>query len=132
MGEPEISHGRGGAGNINPDNTKYVDGEIVRQGEVGSHGDGAFSTGRGGDGNIGDAGSASGPRTDTDVVPDEATRQAENEDYHVGRGGAANAHVSEEHQKKKVMPDTPMGPDTKPQVSVADKLKGKIMGVFKK
>lgn len=48
MTTPEVSHGRGGAGNINPDDTKYVDGEIVRQGHEGSHGDGAFSTGRGG------------------------------------------------------------------------------------
>ncbi len=45
---PEVSHGRGGAGNINPDDTKYVDGEVVRAGPEGSHGDGAFSTGRGG------------------------------------------------------------------------------------
>lgn len=44
----EVSHGRGGAGNIKPDDTKYVDGEIVREGAAGSHGDGAFSTGRGG------------------------------------------------------------------------------------
>ena len=44
-----VSHGRGGAGNINPDDTKYVDGEITRQGEAGSHGDGPFSTGRGGE-----------------------------------------------------------------------------------
>ena len=44
----EVSHGRGGAGNIKPDDTKYVDGEIVREGVAGSHGDGAFSTGRGG------------------------------------------------------------------------------------
>jgi hypothetical protein len=43
-----VSHGRGGAGNINPDDTKYVDGEVTRVGEAGSHGDGAFSTGRGG------------------------------------------------------------------------------------
>lgn len=44
----EVSHGRGGAGNINPDNTVYVDGEVVREGIVGSHGDGAYSAGRGG------------------------------------------------------------------------------------
>ena len=44
----EVSHGRGGAGNINPDNTVYVDGEVVREGLVGSHGDGAYSAGRGG------------------------------------------------------------------------------------
>jgi hypothetical protein len=48
MSAPEVSHGRGGAGNINPDDTQYVDGEIVRQGDVGTHGDGAYSTGRGG------------------------------------------------------------------------------------
>jgi len=48
MAGPEVSHGRGGAGNINPDETKYVDGEVVRVGVAGSHGDGAFSTGRGG------------------------------------------------------------------------------------
>lgn len=44
----EVSHGRGGAGNINPDDTPYVDGEVVREGVVGSHGDGAYSAGRGG------------------------------------------------------------------------------------
>lgn len=44
MSAPEISHGRGGAGNINPDNTEYADAEIVRAGEEGS----AVSTGRGG------------------------------------------------------------------------------------
>lgn len=48
----EVSHGRGGAGNINPDDTQYVDGEIVRQGDVGTHGDGAYSTGRGGTSNL--------------------------------------------------------------------------------
>lgn len=44
----EVSHGRGGAGNIDADDTKYVDGEVVRSGVEGSHGDGAFSSGRGG------------------------------------------------------------------------------------
>lgn len=48
MAAPEVSHGRGGAGNINPDDTQYVDGEVVRVGVEGSHNDGAFSTGRGG------------------------------------------------------------------------------------
>lgn len=45
---PEVSHGRGGAGNIAVDDTPYGDGEIVRAGPEGSHADGAFSTGRGG------------------------------------------------------------------------------------
>jgi len=49
MSAPEVSHGRGGAGNINPDDTQYVDGEVTRAGVEGSHGDGAFSTGRGGE-----------------------------------------------------------------------------------
>ena len=44
----EISHGRGGAGNFAADDTKYVDGEVVRTGVEGSHNDGAFSSGRGG------------------------------------------------------------------------------------
>jgi hypothetical protein len=44
----EVSHGRGGAGNLAPDDTKYVDGEVVRSGVEGSHGDGAYSSGRGG------------------------------------------------------------------------------------
>lgn len=46
---PEVSHGRGGAGNIVKDDTQYVDGEIVRAGVVGSHDDGPYSTGRGGE-----------------------------------------------------------------------------------
>lgn len=48
MTSPEVSHGRGGAGNIAHDDTQYVDGSIVRTGEAGSHGDGAYSAGRGG------------------------------------------------------------------------------------
>lgn len=44
----EVSHGRGGAGNFNADDTKYEDGSIVRVGDEGSHGDGAYSAGRGG------------------------------------------------------------------------------------
>lgn len=44
----EVSHGRGGAGNINVDDTEYADGKVVRAGIEGSHGDGAYSSGRGG------------------------------------------------------------------------------------
>lgn len=44
-GDPIVSHGRGGAGNIAPDETRYTDGEIVREGPVGDQGDGAYSTG---------------------------------------------------------------------------------------
>lgn len=49
MTTPEVSHGRGGAGNIHADETKYVDGSVVRTGVEGSHGDGAYSVGRGGE-----------------------------------------------------------------------------------
>lgn len=44
----EVSHGRGGAGNISVDDTQYTDGSIVRSGPEGSRGDGAYSAGRGG------------------------------------------------------------------------------------
>merc|ERR1712080_810558 len=95
----EVSHGRGGAGNINPDNTVYVDGEVVREGIVGSHGDGAYSAGRGGAGDIGDIGSQSTQRKDRDVIPDSAVRSSTDaQDYHTGRGGAGNENSS--HKKK--------------------------------
>ncbi|KAK3396577.1 hypothetical protein B0T20DRAFT_275708 [Sordaria brevicollis] len=96
MPGPEVSHGRGGAGNINPDDTKYVDGEVVRAGAEGSHGDGAFSTGRGGAANIGDAGVKPHRRADKDIIPDVAIRHSQDkENYHTGRGGAGNErHVS--------------------------------------
>ena len=43
--DPLASHGRGGAGNIAPDQNVYVDGEITREGPEGDQGDGAYSTG---------------------------------------------------------------------------------------
>ncbi|KAI1653062.1 hypothetical protein F4813DRAFT_394092 [Daldinia decipiens] len=137
MTTPEVSHGRGGAGNINPDETKYVDGEIVRQGPEGSHGDGAFSAA-----NIADADKPpSAMRADKDIVPEEATRPSiDGESFHVGRGGAANVHLSEQDKQKKEekhhgaskVVDSPATPGTAPNLSLADKLKHKIFGVFKK
>lgn len=44
MAAPEVSHGRGGAGNITPDDTQYADAEIVRTADEGT----GVSTGRGG------------------------------------------------------------------------------------
>ncbi|KAI1402368.1 hypothetical protein F4819DRAFT_454769 [Hypoxylon fuscum] len=140
MTTSEVSHGRGGAGNINPDDTKYVDGEIVRQGDEGSHGDGAFSTGRGGAANIADADQPPAPaRADKDLVPEEATRPStDNESFHVGRGGAANVHLSEQDKQKHAEKhtkalDTPPAPGTAPaNQGLADKLKHKIFGVFHK
>ncbi|KAK4132307.1 hypothetical protein BT67DRAFT_443886 [Trichocladium antarcticum] len=125
MSEPaKVSHGRGGAANIKPDETEYVDGEVVRVGEAGSHGDGAFSTGRGGAANIGDAGVKSVTRLDKDLVPEAAVRPSQdaNADYHTGRGGAGNEHIA---TKKP-------GAEGGAPVGLADKLKQKIMGIFKK
>ncbi|KAI1213816.1 uncharacterized protein F4807DRAFT_409242 [Annulohypoxylon truncatum] len=144
MTTPEVSHGRGGAGNIHEDNTKYVDGEIVREGTEGSHGDGAFSTGRGGAANIADTSVPPAPvRADHEVVPEEATRPSTDDaSFHVGRGGAANVHLSAQDQAKQEakhaaptakVTDSPIaaGKD-KANQGLADKLKNKIFGVFKK
>ncbi|KAI0175983.1 hypothetical protein GGR52DRAFT_538935 [Hypoxylon sp. FL1284] len=139
MTTPEVSHGRGGAGNINPDDTKYVDGEIVRQGEEGSHGDGAFSTGRGGAANIADADKpATAARADAELVPEEAVRTStDQESFHVGRGGAANVHLSPQDQAHKAekhakVLDAPPAPAAAPNQGLADKLKHKLFGRFKK
>ncbi|KAI6093462.1 hypothetical protein F4821DRAFT_220668 [Hypoxylon rubiginosum] len=139
MTTPEVSHGRGGAGNINPDDTKYVDGEITRQGEEGSHGDGAFSTGRGGAANIADADKPTAPRrSDAELVPEEAVRTStDNESFHVGRGGAANVHLSPAEQAQKADKQHAKAVDAPPHgatpnQSLADKLKHKIFGRFKK
>ncbi|KAI6373932.1 hypothetical protein MCOR25_003319 [Pyricularia grisea] len=123
--EPSISHGRGGAGNINPDATKYVDGEVTRTGVEGTHGDGAYSTGRGGAANIGDKGVNSTGRLDKDNVPESAVRPStEGQDFHVGRGGAGNEHVTPAHVADKKAGDHPIG--------LADRLKAKMFGAFKK
>ena len=88
-----------GAANIGPDQTTYVDGEIVREGATGNQGDGPYSAGRGGAGNIDKDGAATGGAPhDAEVVPETATRVAREESHHVGRGGAGNEqHV---HEKK--------------------------------
>ncbi|EGX90494.1 hypothetical protein CCM_06914 [Cordyceps militaris CM01] len=138
----EVSHGRGGAGNINPDDTHYVDGEVVRAGVIGSHGDGAYSAGRGGAGNIGDKGHPPTDRKDRDIIPEAAVRQStDTGDYHTGRGGAGNEHTSAAHQHHGNGHKDPEGaaaaaPPGKeqlppPPVGLADKLKGKLFGAFK-
>ncbi|KAL8741718.1 MAG: hypothetical protein Q9190_005707 [Brigantiaea leucoxantha] len=99
----EVSHGRGGAGNIRPDDTPYADGEIVREGPIGTQGDGAYSTGRGGAGNIDSprvkATNKEGTTGDADVVPETALREpgAGYENYHTGRGGEGNIHHEKHH-----------------------------------
>ncbi|KYK55407.1 hypothetical protein DCS_07370 [Drechmeria coniospora] len=124
----EVSHGRGGAGNINPDDTLYVDGEIARTGVEGSHGDGAYSSGRGGLGNIGDIGRAPTPRRDQDMIPEAALRPSQDTEFHTGRGGAGNEmHVPRE---KPAAAKTGGGGDA--PISLADKLKARLFSVFQK
>lgn len=113
----EVSHGRGGAGNIGQDDTPYVDGEIVRMGPAGDHGDGAYSSGRGGAANIRDVGVTGAKRNDKEVVPATAMRPAEETNHHVGRGGQGNAVVVKKAGGEK---STPTG--------LADKLKNKLFG----
>ncbi|KAI2626308.1 hypothetical protein GGS21DRAFT_493250 [Xylaria nigripes] len=124
MSVSEVSHGRGGVGNINPDSTEYLDGAIVRKGEIGSHGDGAYSTGRGGAANIADKDIPPAPRVDKDFVPQAAVRQSVDGDYHTGRGGAANVvHLPNPDGEKGVK---------SPNQGLAEKLKYKLFAVFKK
>ncbi|PHH89499.1 hypothetical protein CDD83_5964 [Cordyceps sp. RAO-2017] len=127
----ETSHGRGGAGNFNADKTEYVDGEVVRLGDEGSHGDGAYSAGRGGAGNIADVGTATGQRKDQEVVPDAAIRASQDnkQDFHTGRGGAGNEHTSMDSDRR----STAAKSQTKgPATSLADRLKDKLFSAFKK
>ncbi|KAH8905315.1 hypothetical protein BR93DRAFT_929563 [Coniochaeta sp. PMI_546] len=125
---PEVSHGRGGAGNIAADDTPYVDGEVVRAGPEGSHADGAFSTGRGGAANIGDPGRASTSRKDQDIIPEAAVRpSSENTDYHTGRGGAGNEHLAPGKEHATRVADGATSPK-----GLADKLKHKLFGSFGK
>ena len=96
--EPSLTYA--GAANIAPDDTVYTDGEIVREGPVGDQGDGKYSSGRGGVGNVvgQPVEKAGGLPHDEDIVPETATRIAKEESHHFGRGGAGNAqHV---HEKK--------------------------------
>ncbi|KAF3762357.1 hypothetical protein M406DRAFT_357423 [Cryphonectria parasitica EP155] len=131
MTGPEVSHGRGGAGNITPDDTKYADAEIVRTADEGT----GVSTGRGGAANI-IGKNAAEPRQDKEVVPEEAIKPSmENQDYHVGRGGAGNEHHAPGHDHKdKQVAAGEEGATTASagRKGLADKLKAKITGIFKK
>lgn len=90
------STGRGGAGNIGPDDTVYTDGGIVREGIQGLSPEGDYSTGRGGAGNISKSPRV-GPqdvgegRRSVDYVPETALREQQKE-FHTGRGGSGNVH----------------------------------------
>ncbi|KAI5800702.1 hypothetical protein FPQ18DRAFT_316009 [Pyronema domesticum] len=106
---PVVSHGRGGQGNIGPDSTAYVDGEIHRQADPTASG-ASYSSGRGGAGNISNNGSGNGggatataTGTDGDIIPSEAVVPAreEGEVVHTGRGGEGNTITSEGEKVKK-------------------------------
>ncbi|KAL8988919.1 MAG: hypothetical protein Q9177_002082 [Variospora cf. flavescens] len=118
----EVSHGRGGAGNIKPDDTPYTDGSIVREGPVGDQGDGAYSVGRGGAGNIDSPRvKPSNPASkagDIDVVPEPALREPGPgyEHYHTGRGGGGNVH-KEKHNT-----------ETGEHEGLGEKIKHKVLG----
>ncbi|KAI9840239.1 MAG: hypothetical protein M1837_001822 [Sclerophora amabilis] len=125
-----VSHGRGGTGNIGPDTNTYVDGEIVREGPQASTGTGPTSTGRGGQGNIGAPATGATLAAPQDVVPEAATRPSqENQSYHVGRGGEGNVHHADkdkyEHEgladklKRKIFGDKKAQPESKPAKPVS-------------
>ncbi|KAF2869580.1 hypothetical protein BDV95DRAFT_498473 [Massariosphaeria phaeospora] len=90
------STGRGGAGNIGPDDNVYTDGGIVREGFQGEHPDGAFSTGRGGAGNLGKS-PRLGPEgkvqdhAAVDYIPENSLRNPQ-DTFHTGRGGSGNVY----------------------------------------
>lgn len=71
--------------------------------------------------NISDT-NAAAPRTDREVVPDAAVRPStDNQDHHTGRGGEGN--VQRAHKE---------GEENGTHKGLADKLKAKVLGVFKK
>jgi len=123
MNADNVSHGRGGQGNIGPDETSYVDGEIHREGDPNSAA-AAYSTGRGGVGNMGSpkAGSLAEPETqnDKDVVPEVAKVEAD-DTFHSGRGGEGNAHISDTDKEKE---------NKKAHDGLADKLKKRLSSLL--
>ncbi|KAN0073943.1 hypothetical protein V8E54_007880, partial [Elaphomyces granulatus] len=125
---------------------RYVDGEIVRQGPVGDQGDGAYSAGRGGAGNIGSPHllpTTLGKAHDLEVVPDTAIRKSADGDYHTGvssnpatnfpihqsiqRGGLGNVHLDEATKEKEEEEKTEKRKSS-PHEGLADKLKNKFFG----
>ena len=68
------------------------------------------------------------------MIPEAAVRPSgELTDYHTGRGGAANVHLAPEHEKAKAGASSSSGEGAPPpMMSLADKLKYKLTGAFKK
>ncbi|KAL4926957.1 DUF3602 domain-containing protein [Aspergillus undulatus] len=137
---PIVSHGRGGQGNIGPDSNEYVDGGIVREGPIGDQGDGAYSAGRGGAGNIGSphVKPATKAPHDAEFIPEISVRQSQDGDYHTGRGGQGNVHLDPEGEHAKAKEEKAKAKEEKKEEKaekagvahegLADKLKHKIFG----
>ncbi|KAF3905606.1 hypothetical protein AA313_de0210057 [Arthrobotrys entomopaga] len=110
--ENTTSHGRGGAGNIAPDSTEYVDGGIVRVATP----SGNYATGRGGTGNVGHSDAV--PEAH-DVIPVNARLETpppgQGHAISTGRGGGGNMIVSEDEKEQQHQ-----------HQGLADKLKDKI------
>jgi hypothetical protein len=87
-----------------------------------------------GEGNIGEPGVAPTKRTDKDIVPEEALRVAssDNVDVHLGRGGAGNVHLGPEHQKQKITDGAAHDQEQQHHIGLADKLKYRVLKLFKK
>ncbi|KAL7267027.1 hypothetical protein RUND412_010403 [Rhizina undulata] len=121
-----VSHGRGGQGNIGPDSTEYTDGSIHREADPAASG-AAYSSGRGGAGNIGspqqkpeDTGNNDDVVPEADIVPEVAKVEPhQDEAYHSGRGGEGNAVPA-------------AVPKSKIHQGLAEKLKEKLFGLSKK
>ncbi|KAI5786377.1 hypothetical protein DFH27DRAFT_256065 [Peziza echinospora] len=115
--QAQVSHGRGGTGNIGPDDGEYVDGGIHRAGDPAASG-AAYSTGRGGASNIASpkASPAVGAAADDDIIPDVA-KVITNDDqpHHAGRGGQGNV----------------VAPGKKPHKGLADRIKDKLFQILK-
>ena len=82
-----------------------------------------------GAGNITDVGTKTTPRNDVDLIPDSAVRPSQDAEIHTGRGGAGNVNLNDAIEDQKALEsykeeDAPVG--------LADKLKDKLFGAFKK
>lgn len=85
-----------------------------------------------GAGNIGDAGVKGAERKDADVIPEAAVRNSININHHTGRGGAGNEqHAASEETAASAEKAATAGTPASPR-GLADKLKNKIFGAFKK
>jgi len=128
-----VSHGRGGAGNIGTDPVQYTAGDIHREGLEGDHGDGAYSAGRGGAGNIGSPGLKATQRNDKEVIPPVAIRHSEDGIVHTGRGGEGNTATVAHDAEGELIGEQRKGekgkkPDVLHPEGLADKLKHKLFG----